>query len=366
MQQMKVELAERSYYIVQGDGSLTHLGELLASLQLAEHVVVITNDVVGPLYGSQVEHELQQAGYRVDTIVLPDGEEYKNAHTLDIVYTYMLERACDRNTTIVALGGGVIGDMAGFAAATYMRGIPFVQIPTTLLAQVDSSVGGKTAINHPLGKNMIGAFYQPLKVVIDTSTLDTLEKRHFRAGLAEVVKYGIIADGEFFAWIEDNFEALLRREPAALGYAIMRCCSIKADIVARDETEQSVRALLNFGHTFGHAVEQLCGYGVVLHGEAVSIGMVVAARISAAMGFCTSNDILRVEDILYKCGLPTIVPAQFTSAQYVTSMMRDKKVSSGRLRMVLNQGIGSSDVYNVDAPERIFSTVLTHKPVPVA
>ncbi len=366
MQQMKVELAERAYHIVQGDDLLAHLGELLAPLHLAEHLVIVTNDVEAPLYGSQVEHELKRAGYRVDTIVLPDGEEYKNAHSLDSIYTYMLERGCDRKTTIVALGGGVIGDMAGFAAATYMRGIPFVQLPTTLLAQVDSSVGGKTAINHPLGKNMIGAFYQPLRVIIDTSTLDTLEKRHFCAGLAEMVKYGVIADGEFFTWIEDNLAALLRKEPATLGYAIMRCCSIKADIVARDETEQSVRALLNFGHTFGHAIEQLCGYGVVLHGEAVAIGMVVAARVSAAMGLCTQDDIIRLNHVLYQCGLPTTVPAQFNTEQYVTAMLRDKKVSSGKLRMVLNCGIGSSDIYNLDTPEQIFTAVLAHESDTVA
>ncbi|MDD2556979.1 MAG: 3-dehydroquinate synthase [Desulfuromonas sp.] len=358
MQQMKVELAERSYRIVQGDDLLVHLGELLAPLQLAEHVVVITNDVVSPLYGSQVDHALKQAGYRVDSVILPDGEKHKNAHSLDIIYTHMLECGCDRKTTIIALGGGVVGDMAGFAAATYMRGIPFVQIPTTLLAQVDSSVGGKTAINHPLGKNMIGAFYQPLKVIIDTSTLDTLKKRHFCAGLAEVVKYGVIADEEFFAWIEDNLATLLRKEPTALGYAIMRCCSIKADIVAQDETEQSVRALLNFGHTFGHAVEQLCGYGEILHGEAVAIGMVIAARVSATMGLCTLDDVIRLEDILYKCGLPTVVPAQFSPRQYVAAMMRDKKVSSGKLRMVLNRGIGSSDIYEFDNPIQVFAEVL--------
>jgi len=362
MQQMTVELAERAYLIVQEDGLLAHLGELLAPLQLAEHVVVITNDVVAPLYGSQVEQELKRAGYRVDTIVLPDGEIHKNGHSLDRIYTYMLERACDRHTTIIALGGGVIGDIAGFAAATYMRGIPFIQIPTTLLAQVDSSVGGKTAINHPLGKNMIGAFYQPLKVIIDTSALNTLEKRHFCAGLAEVVKYGVIADAEFFTWIEDHLTALLRKEPAALSHAIMRCCSIKADIVARDETEQSVRALLNFGHTFGHAVEQLSGYGVVLHGEAVAIGMVVAARISAAIGLCTSADVTRLGNVLHHCGLPTTVPTQFSPEQYVAAMMRDKKVSSGKLRMVLNHGIGSSAVHDIDAPEQTFAAILAHKP----
>lgn len=358
MQQMKVELAERAYYISFGDDLFVHLGELLAPLQLSEHVVVITNEVVAPLYARQVESTLRKAGYRVDTLILPDGEEHKNAHSLDSIYTYMLDRSCDRKTTVAALGGGVIGDMAGFAAATYMRGIPFVQIPTTLLAQVDSSVGGKTAINHPMGKNMIGAFYQPLKVIIDTSTLNTLEPRHFYAGLAEVVKYGVIADGSFFAWLEDNYAALLRKESAALSYAIMHCCRIKADIVVRDETEQSVRALLNFGHTFGHAVEQLCGYGTVLHGEAVSIGMVIAARISAAMGLSTSEDVMRLDSLLHQCNLPTAVPSQFTPEQFVAAMMHDKKVSSGKLRMVLNHGIGSSDIYSLDTPERILTAIL--------
>jgi 3-dehydroquinate synthase len=333
--------------------------ELLEPLKLSRHLVVITNDVVAPLYLEQVKNLFQNAKFSVDCVVLPDGEGHKSSTSLDAIYTHMLEHNCDRDTTIVALGGGVIGDMAGFAAATYMRGIPFIQIPTTLLAQVDSSVGGKTAINHPLGKNMIGAFYQPLKVVIDVSTLGSLDERHFRAGVAEVIKYGVIADADFFSWLEQNAERILEKDPQALEYAIKVCCRIKADIVAQDETEHSIRALLNFGHTFGHAIEQLSGYGHVLHGEAVAVGMAVATRISALRGLCSAADVARVDNVLLQCGLDIRVPCDFTPQEYVCAMMRDKKVSSGTLRMVLNHGVGASRVYPLADPLQIFSQVLT-------
>jgi len=359
MQELQVELGDRSYSIHIGDGILASLSDLLRPLELAPHLVVVTNDVVAPLYLERCADLLRSAHYRVDCIILPDGEEHKDAASLNTIYTRMLEFNCDRSTTIVALGGGVIGDMAGFAAATYMRGIPFVQIPTTLLAQVDSSVGGKTAINHPLGKNMIGAFYQPLKVVIDVSTLGSLDERHFRAGVAEVIKYGVIADADFFSWLEQNAERILEKDPKALEYAIKVCCRIKADIVAQDETEHSIRALLNFGHTFGHAIEQLSGYGHVLHGEAVAVGMAVATRISALRGLCSAADVARVDNVLLQCGLDIRVPCDFTPQEYVCAMMRDKKVSSGTLRMVLNHGVGASRVYPLADPLQIFSQVLT-------
>jgi 3-dehydroquinate synthase len=359
MQELNVDLENRSYSIHIGADLLSSVVELLEPLKLSIHLVVVTNDVVAPLYLNQVVVLLEESGYSVDYVILPDGEQHKNAASLNSIYTHMLEHNCDRTTAIVALGGGVVGDMAGFAAATYMRGIPFVQIPTTLLAQVDSSVGGKTAINHPLGKNMIGAFYQPRKVIIDVNTLNTLDERHFRAGLAEVVKYGVIADAEFFSWLEHNIPSLLAKDPAALEFAITTCCQIKADIVVKDETEHSVRALLNFGHTFGHAVEQLCGYGVILHGEAVAIGMSVAARISANRGLCRSEDVVRLDEILLQCGLDICVPRGFTAEQFVSAMMRDKKVDSGTLRMVLILGIGDSEVQPLTNPLQEFSRVVS-------
>ncbi|MFO7830814.1 MAG: 3-dehydroquinate synthase [Desulfuromonadaceae bacterium] len=358
MQELRVDLDNRSYSIHIGSDTLSSVVELLEALKLSKHLVVVTNDVVAPLYLEQVTGLLRNAEYNVDCVILPDGEQHKDATSLNAIYTRMLERNCDRDTAIVALGGGVIGDMAGFAAATYMRGIPFVQIPTTLLAQVDSSVGGKTAINHPLGKNMIGAFYQPRSVIIDVATLDTLDERHFRAGLAEVVKYGVIADADFFSWLEQNIPRLLSKDPAALEYAIKTCCSIKAAIVAQDETEHSVRALLNFGHTFGHALEQLGGYGTILHGEGVAIGMAVATRISALKGLCSTADVARLDAILIQCGLDIHVPQGFTPEQFVAAMMRDKKVSSGTLRMVLAHGIGTSEVQAIEDPLRTFTRVL--------
>jgi len=363
MQELLVDLDNRSYSIHIGSDTLSSVAELLELLKLSKHLVVVTNDVVAPLYLKQVISLLENAENNVDCVTLPDGEQHKDAASLNAIYTHMLEHNCDRGTTIVALGGGVIGDMAGFAAATYMRGIPFVQIPTTLLAQVDSSVGGKTAINHPLGKNMIGAFYQPRSVIIDVTTLDTLDERHFRAGLAEVVKYGVIADADFYSWLEHNVSRLLGKDPAALEYAIKTCCSIKAGIVAQDETEHSVRALLNFGHTFGHALEQLCGYGTILHGEGVAVGMAVAARISAQRGLCSAADVARLDDVLLQCGLDIRAPQGFTPEQFVAAMMRDKKVSSGTLRMVLTHGIGASDVHPLADPVQEFTRVLADFPL---
>jgi 3-dehydroquinate synthase len=357
MNNLTVGLGNRSYEIVVSADCLQSLGDTLRSLTFPRRTVIVSNTTVEPLYGDVVASSLRAAGFSVDAVIVEDGESYKTLETLNHIYTQMLELGCDRSTGIVALGGGVVGDMAGFAAATFMRGIPFVQVPTTLLSQVDSSVGGKTAVNHPLGKNMIGAFYQPRHVLIDVRTLETLPQRDYIAGLAEVIKYGMIYDGDFFAWLENNIDALLNKDQVALIEAITRSCQIKAHIVEKDETEASVRAILNFGHTFGHAVEQLSGYGTVLHGEAVAIGMVVAAKLSNSMDLCTEQDVDRLIELLKRCGLP-VVPPQFALQQYLDVMCRDKKVKDGVLQMVLNRGIGCAEIRALVHPERNFSTVV--------
>lgn len=358
MKQLSVGLGDRSYSIDIASGCLLELGAKLATLALPRRVVIVTNTTVSPLYAAQVKNSLTSGGFEVETVTVPDGENYKTAATLNDIFTRLIEIGCDRSTTLVALGGGVVGDMAGFAAATFMRGIPFVQVPTTLLAQVDSSVGGKTAINHPLGKNMIGAFYQPRYVLIDVETLQTLAPRHFVAGLAEVIKYGMIYDGDFFDWIELHIDDLLAQDAAILISAITRCCQIKAAVVEEDEKETALRAILNYGHTFGHAVEQLSGYGEVLHGEAVAIGMVVAAKISCHLGLCTAQQVERLVALLLHCGLPVAVPG-FPQQSYLGAMCRDKKVQDGVLRMVLNRGIGAFEIRCVDNPAALFEIILS-------
>ena len=304
---------------------------------------------MGPLYAARLQATLERSATKVlATIELPDGEDHKDWKTLDIVFDALLRARADRRTVLVALGGGVVGDMAGFAAATYQRGIAHVQVPTTLLAQVDSSVGGKTAINHPLGKNMIGAFHQPLAVIADTGTLATLPPRELGAGLAEVVKYGAIHDLAFLAWIEQNAAALVARDPAALAHAIRRSCEIKAAVVARDERESGARALLNFGHTFGHAIESATGYGTWLHGEAVAIGMALAARFSVRLGRITQADADRLVALLERLGLPVRPPA-ITRDAWLEYMGRDKKNEAGRITLVLLDRLGSATVVK-DAP----------------
>ena len=283
-------------------------------------------------------------GLKFDSIQLPDGEEYKNLDSMNLVYSRLLEGRFDRNTTLIALGGGVVGDITGFAAASYQRGVPFIQIPTTLLSQVDSSVGGKTGVNHPLGKNMIGAFYQPQAVIIDINSLDTLPDRELSAGISEVIKYGILGDAEFFNWLEDNVEALMARDPDVLTYAIARSCQDKADIVAADEREQGKRALLNLGHTFGHAIETGLGYGEWLHGEAVACGMVMAARLSAEMGWLSDSDVGRIRALISRANLPTDPPPAMSADKFRALMAIDKKVLDGKLRLILLQSIGSSIV----------------------
>ena len=339
---LTVDLDQRSYPIHIGSGLLGN-GELILPALAQKKAAIVTNTTVAPLYLETLLTALGNQGIECIPIILDDGEKYKDATTLNKIYDALLGNRCERNTTLVALGGGVIGDITGFAAATYLRGVPFIQIPTTLLAQVDSSVGGKTAINHPLGKNMIGAFYQPRLVLADTATLDTLPDRELRAGIAEVVKYGLIRDPEFFFWLEQNMEKLLERDPEALAHAIRRSCENKAEVVAHDEREAGERALLNLGHTFGHAIENAMGYGNWLHGEAVAAGTMTAARLSVILGLLPESDLPRIEALLKRAGLPTTSP-DLGFDRYLELMALDKKVEEGRIRFVLLDAIGKASV----------------------
>jgi 3-dehydroquinate synthase len=339
---LNVELGDRSYPIEIGAGLLDDAA-LLARHIGGHKVAIVTNTTVAPLYLAKVAGHLRAAGRDVLEIVLPDGEEHKNWQSLNLVYDALLQNKCDRKTTLVALGGGVIGDLTGFAASSYMRGVPFVQIPTTLLAQVDSSVGGKTGINHPLGKNMIGAFYQPRAVIADTATLDTLPARELSAGLAEVIKHGAILDADFFDWIEANIEPLIARDRHAIGYAIARSCEIKSDVVRKDEREGGLRAVLNFGHTFGHAIENGLGYGAWLHGEAVGCGMVMAADLSARLGLIEPAAVERVRALVRAAGLPAVAP-DLGEARWIELMEVDKKNEGGEIRFILLKPLGSPSI----------------------
>ena len=355
MQSLNVELGERAYPIHIGRGLLDRADLILPCLR-QPRVVVVTNTTVAPLYLGRFTSGLKAAGVDVVELVLPDGEEYKTWETLNRIFDTLLGQRCERSTTLIALGGGVIGDMGGFAAACYQRGMPFIQVPTTLLAQVDSSVGGKTAINHPLGKNMIGAFHQPRLVLADTDTLNTLPDRELAAGLAEVVKYGLIRDLPFLAWLEDNLERLLAREPEALAEAILRSCANKAAIVAADERESGERALLNLGHTFGHAIETGLGYGQWLHGEAVAAGTMIAAELSQRLGWIGTDDVRRIEALLLRAGLPTRAPAMPTE-RYLELMRHDKKVEGGRLRLVLFREIGRAVISDAAGDAEIAAAI---------
>lgn len=335
-----VALGVRTYAVLVGEGLLDNTEHLLHVLP-APRAAIVTDSTVAPLYLARLTKGLRDAGVSVTEIVIPAGESHKDWNTLNLVFDRLLAAACDRLTTLIALGGGVVGDLAGFAAATYQRGIPFVQIPTTLLAQVDSSVGGKTAINHPLGKNMIGAFYQPRLVLADTATLKTLTDRELRAGLAEVIKHGLLGDAVFFGWLETNIDALLAREPAALAHAIRRSCEMKAAIVAEDEREAGLRARLNLGHTFGHAIEAGLGYGVWLHGEAVAVGTLMAAELSRRLGYLDAPGVSRVRQLLVRAGLPVVGPPLGADI-YLELMRRDKKASAGRIRYVLLKQLGEA------------------------
>ena len=352
---LQVDLGERSYPITIGAGLLDD-GAWCAQI-VGRQVAVVTNDVVGPLYLDKVTALLRAAGKTVTTVVLPDGEEEKNWAGLMRIFDVLLAEQCDRKTTLLALGGGVIGDMTGFAAASYMRGVPFVQMPTTLLAQVDSSVGGKTGINHPLGKNMIGAFYQPQAVIADTATLDTLPPRELSAGLAEVIKHGAIIDAAFFDWIETNVGKLLARDPQALAYAIERSCEIKADVVRQDEREGGLRAILNFGHTFGHAIESGMGYGVWLHGEAVGCGMVMAADLSCRLGYLDAASRERIKALVAAAGLPVRAP-DLGVARWIELMQVDKKNEGGEIKFILLKPLGSSVIESV--PQEVLRQTLAH------
>ena len=346
MNKIVVGLAERSYPIWIGQDIYHDLGIALQEVNFPKKVAVVTNPTVGDLYCEQVVDDLVRSGRHIDVIRIPDGEEYKTIATLEEIFDVLIDRHFDRYCGLVALGGGVIGDITGFAAAAYLRGIPFVQVPTTLLAQVDSSVGGKTGVNHPRGKNLIGAFYQPRHVHIYVKVLQTLPQREYASGLAEVVKYGIIQDLAFFEWLETHRQQLAERSPDALIHAVMMSCQIKANVVENDEKEQGLRALLNLGHTFGHAVETLAGYGVIKHGEAVSIGMVMAARISHRLDLCRIDQVNRITELLTFFELP-VTPPDFSVADYLAVMQRDKKVKDGMVRVVLNHGLGSADLHQV-------------------
>jgi len=347
MQTVRVALGERAYPIHIGSGLLGRVDLLLPHLA-AKRVAIVSNTTVAPIYLDRVAGPLDAAGVRVTKVLVPDGESHKDWATLNLVFDGLLRTRCDRQTTVIALGGGVIGDLAGFAAATFMRGMPFIQMPTTLLAQVDSSVGGKTGINHPLGKNMIGAFHQPQLVLADVTTLDTLPPRELAAGLAEVIKHGLILDAAFFDWLEANMERLVARDPEALTHAIRRSVEIKAEIVARDERETGDRALLNFGHTFGHAIEAGLGFGTWLHGEAIGAGMVMAADLSRRLGHLRERDVDRVKSLVARAGLPIVAPA-LGPDRYLDLMSFDKKAQGGRVRFILLKRLGNAYV-RAEAP----------------
>ncbi|HMM46984.1 MAG TPA: 3-dehydroquinate synthase [Thiobacillaceae bacterium] len=355
MQTLTVDLGDRSYPIHIGSRLLDQAGLIVPHL-VQKRVAVVTNTTVAPLYLERLTAALSAADVAVTPIVLPDGEAYKNWETLNLVFDALLTRRAERKTTLIALGGGVIGDMTGFAAACYQRGVPFIQIPTTLLSQVDSSVGGKTGINHPLGKNMIGAFYQPKLVLADIDTLKTLPVREFSAGLAEVIKYGLIWDAGFLGWLEANMARLRALDTEAIGHAVLRSCEIKAQVVAQDEREGGIRAILNLGHTFGHAIETAMGYGNWLHGEAVAAGMVLAAQVSQRLGWISGADVERTRAVIRAAGLPDAAPA-LSLDEWLGHMGHDKKVESGRMRFVLLKTLGEATVTG-EVPDAVLREIL--------
>ena len=357
MKTLRVELGDRGYPIFIGQGFMGQ-AELVKPYVKGSQVLIVTNTVVAPLYLSACEAAF--AEFDVQSVVLPDGEVYKTLETLNLIFDKLVGQRFDRSCTLVALGGGVTGDMTGFAAACFQRGVKFIQMPTTLLSQVDSSVGGKTGVNHPLGKNMIGAFHQPECVVIDTETLNTLEDRQLSAGLAEVIKYGLIQDLEFFEWLEENIERLMNRDPEALSYAIERSCQDKAEIVAKDEKEAGLRALFNLGHTFGHAIESGMGYGNWLHGEGVSAGTMQAVYLSKLLGHLSEKDVLRVYALFERVALPVKPPTadEMSNQKFLDLMAGDKKVQAGTIRLVLLKSIGQAYVTG-NYPDHLLERTLT-------
>jgi 3-dehydroquinate synthase len=354
LRQVQVDLGERSYPISIGPGLLTQSASFTPYIR-SPQVMLVSNETVAPLYLNKLLSALTD--FQTAEVVLPDGERYKNLDILTLVFDALLQNRFDRSCTLIALGGGVVGDMTGFAAACYQRGIDFVQVPTTLLSQVDSSVGGKTGVNHPLGKNMIGAFHQPRCVVADTDTLQTLPDRELSAGLAEIIKYGLINDADFLGWLENNMAALLKRDAEALAYAIERSCQDKAAIVAADEREAGQRALLNLGHTFGHAIEAGLGYGEWLHGEAVAVGMCMAAEMSAQMGWLDAAAVERVKAIIAAAELPIEPPAALRGERYLELMAVDKKVQAGKMRLVLLQDLGKAVLVDQFDPDALATVI---------
>lgn len=356
MKTLTVDLAERSYPIFIGQGVLAD-SSLVKPYVKGQQVMIVTNETVAPLYLEQAKSLF--AEFQVDEVILPDGEEFKNLDHLNLIFDALLSKRHNRTTTLVALGGGVVGDMTGFAAASYQRGVDFIQIPTTLLSQVDSSVGGKTGVNHALGKNMIGAFHQPKCVLIDVNSLSTLPANELAAGMAEVIKYGLICDLEFFGWLESNIDLLNKKDTDALVYAIETSCLNKAKVVALDEREGGIRAILNLGHTFGHAIETDQGYGNWLHGEAVAVGMLMAADLSARLGWIEPQDVIRIESLLVAAGLPTKSPQGMRADQFKKFMAVDKKVLDGKLRLVLLRAMGDA-ITTSDFALDHFEATLTH------
>lgn len=354
MNTLKLDLGTRSYPIHIGSGLLAKT-DLFAPHIVGNRVALVSNETVAPIYMAQLTTAL--GAYQPLSIVLPDGEQHKTLEVLDRIFTALLAERCDRQTTLIALGGGMIGDMTGFAAACYQRGVPFIQVPTTLLAQVDASVGGKTGVNHRLGKNMVGAFYQPRCVVIDTDTLNTLPDAELSAGIAEVVKYGLVRDAELFEWLETNLDTLLARDEQALGFAIHRSCQNKAEVVSADERETGQRALLNLGHTFGHAIETGLGYGTWLHGEAVAAGMAMAADLSQRLGWVSNGDVERIKRLLSRAQLPIRAPASIEPSQFLELMAVDKKAQGGRLRLVLLEAIGEGLVTDDFDTDQLIQTL---------
>lgn len=354
MATLQLDLGQRSYPIYI-DSKVLLNNDLLSSHIKGKRVCIVSNQVVYPLYGAKIKALLTD--FLVDEVILPDGEAEKSLENFDLILSHLLQQGHGRDSTLIALGGGVIGDITGFAAACYQRGIDFIQIPTTLLSQVDSSVGGKTAVNHPLGKNMIGAFYQPKAVLIDVDSLSTLPDREFSAGMAEVIKYGILGKAEFFDWLEQNSDAIKSGDIQTLTEMIATCCQCKADIVAQDEKESNVRALLNLGHTFGHAIESEQGYGNWLHGEAVSAGMVIAAKLSVKLNLLTTSELCRIEALLSNFDLPLVAPNDMGFEQFIHHMRRDKKNLAGKLRLIIPTAIGCSEIRD-DITEDMLQQVL--------
>ncbi|MFQ3228675.1 3-dehydroquinate synthase [Reinekea sp.] len=355
MKTVSVALGDRSYPIY--IGNCFNSPELLVQSLPNQEIMIVTNSTIAPLYLEKIKAPLIEAGKTVDFVILPDGEQYKTLETVNLIFDALLTKPCSRKVALVALGGGVVGDMTGFAAATYQRGVDFLQVPTTLLSQVDSSVGGKTGVNHPLGKNMIGAFKQPLAVFIDPTVLSTLPENEFAAGFAEVIKHGALHDETYLAYLEENLDSILALEHASLIEVISRSCEIKAAVVAQDETEQGVRATLNFGHTFGHAVETTMGYGTYLHGEGVAIGMVMAAYMSAHLGYICKADAARLTKLIRRSNLPVDSPEGMTSDQYLTAMYRDKKVDAGTLKLILLKQLGHAFITSEFSQDDLLATL---------